>query len=221
MLDAVLDVLVRPDVFALAVVLAHELVQQPAVHVVADAERENPGVELVEFLGVGHDLHFVGLAGGGQAVGQEDHVAGPFGVLNLGQCDAHGGVDVGAAAGVEPLDEAQRRLARVLVEPLQLGPEGLDLIVVGHDVEQIALVQIVQHVLQGRPHLLDFRAGHAARAVDHENHGFRLLFRGRGFPRVGRGQQGRAWSTGALPPSADGTPALPSALISGLASSRK
>ena len=36
-----------PHVFALAEILAGQLVEQPAVHVVADAERENAGVDLV------------------------------------------------------------------------------------------------------------------------------------------------------------------------------
>ena len=49
--DEALDVLVRPDVLALAVVLADQLVQQPAVHIVAHAEAEQPGVDLVALLG--------------------------------------------------------------------------------------------------------------------------------------------------------------------------
>ena len=82
----------------------------------------------------------------------------------------HRPVDVGAPAGVDPLDEAQGRLAGLVVESLQLGPEGLHLAVVGDDVEQVALAQVVQHELQGPADLLDLLAAHAARAVDHEHH---------------------------------------------------
>jgi hypothetical protein len=68
---------------------------------------------------------------------------------------------------------------------LQLGLEGLDLIVVGDDVEQIVLVQIVQHVFQGCPHLLDLLARHAARSVDDEDDRFRLRLWSAGLLLVG------------------------------------
>ena len=79
--DAVFDVFVGPHVFALAEVRAREPVQQPAVDVEADAEAENPRPDPVRLLGVADDLHLIGHPGGGQPVGQEEHVAGPARVL--------------------------------------------------------------------------------------------------------------------------------------------
>ena len=41
------DVLIRPDEFALAEILARQPVQQPAIQIESDAEREDAGVNLV------------------------------------------------------------------------------------------------------------------------------------------------------------------------------
>ena len=116
---------------------------------------------------------------------------GRLGVLQLAQRGPQRAVDVRAAAGINPFDESQGRPAGLVVEPLQFRPERLDLAVVGDDVEQVALAEVVQHVLQRRLDLLDLLAAHAPRTVDDEHH--RLL-----LPLVASG-----------------------ALISGLAKSRK
>ena len=74
--DAGFDIFVRLDVFAGASVLGGQAVEEPGVHVVADAEGEDAGVGLVGFLGTFGDGDFAGFAGGGQAVGQEEDVGG-------------------------------------------------------------------------------------------------------------------------------------------------
>ncbi len=80
-----LDVLVGPHVVALAEIDPGQLVQQPAVDVVAYAEGEHPGVDFVVRLGCRDDLPLVGLAVGRQPVGQKDHEIWPAGVLQLAE----------------------------------------------------------------------------------------------------------------------------------------
>ena len=142
--DVLLDVLVRPHVLAQAEILPHELVEEAGVQVVAHAEAEDPRVDLVPLLRVGHDPHFVRLAHGGQAVGEEDDIAGPAGVVELAQRDPQGLVDVRAAAGIQPFGKAQGLAAGLVVVALQLRAERFDLAVEGDDVEQVALAEIVQ-----------------------------------------------------------------------------
>ena len=96
-------------------------------------------------------------------------------VLELRESGLQCAVDVRAPAGVDALDEAQGRFARLFVEPLQLGAEALYLAVVGDDVEQIVVVEVVQHKPQGTLGLFDLLAAHAARSIDHEER--RLLDR--------------------------------------------
>ena len=112
--------------------------------------------------------HFVGLAHRRQAVGQKDHVARPAGVGELRERDPQGLVDVRAPAGINPLGKAQGLAAGLVVIALQFRPERLDLAVEGDDVEQVALAEVVQHVLQGRADLLDLLPAHAAGAVHHQ-----------------------------------------------------
>ena len=165
----VLDVLVRFDVFALAEVLTDQLVQQPAVDVVAHAEREDSGSNFVLTLGVFDDLHFVGFAGGGKAIGQEQYVTGLVVVLQLAQRRFQGPVDVGAAASIDAFDESQRGFAILVIVALQFRPERFHLAVVSHDVEQVAVAEIVQHVFQRTAGLFDLLAAHTARAIHHED----------------------------------------------------
>ena len=75
--DVLLDVLIRPNVLARPAVAAARAVEQAGVHVEADAEDEQPGADLVGPPGVLGDPHLLGLARGGEAVGEEDHVVRP------------------------------------------------------------------------------------------------------------------------------------------------
>ena len=83
--DVRLDVFVRTHELALAVVGAGQPIQQSAVHVVAHAKVDDARSMFVVFTRAIHNLGFVRFAGRWQAVGQEDHVAGPFGILDHAQ----------------------------------------------------------------------------------------------------------------------------------------
>ena len=169
--DGGFDVFVGPHVFALAEVGAGQLVEQPAVDVVADAEREQAGANVVGGFGILFDGGFVGFAVGGQAVGEEDDVVRAAAVGEQAERAVECAVDIGAAAGVEAVDEADGGGAGFVVEFLQLGAEGFDRAVVGDDVEHVAFAKIVEHELERALGLLDLLAAHAARAVDDEDDG--------------------------------------------------
>ena len=67
-----------PHVFALAEILAGQPVEQAAVDVVADAEGEHAGADLVGLLRRWSTMaDFVRFADGRQAVGEEQDVVGP------------------------------------------------------------------------------------------------------------------------------------------------
>ena len=106
--DRRFDVFVRPHVLAEAEVRAGQLVEQPAVDVVADAEGEHAGPHVVAFFAVLDDRGFARFAGGRQAVGEEQDVGGPLAVGEHAERPLEGAVDIGAAAGVEAVDEAER-----------------------------------------------------------------------------------------------------------------
>ena len=61
---------------------------------------------------------------------------------------------------------------------LELGLEGLDAVVVGQDVEQVVVSEVIEHELKRGAGLLDLLAGHRARAIEHEDDrlGLGLLF---------------------------------------------
>ncbi len=131
---------------------------------------------MVGLLAVLDDRRFARFAAGRQAVGEEKHVRRPVVVGEHAEGALEGAVDVGAAAGVEAVDEADRRGPRFVVEFLQFGPERFDFAVVGDDVEQVAFAQVVEHEL-GRPlGLLDLFAAHAAGAIDDEHDGLGTAF---------------------------------------------
>ena len=174
--DAVFDVFVGPDVLALAEVLADELVEQTAVDVVADAQAEDPGADPVRLLRPLDDLAFIRLAGGRQAVGEEDHVARPLRVVQLPERGSQGLVDIRAAAGVDSFDKPDRLGAGLFVVSLKLGAERFDGAVVGDDVEQVALAEVAEHRLQRAAGLFDFHAAHAARPIDDKDRGLRRQF---------------------------------------------
>ena len=83
-----------PHVLAEAEVRAGQLVEQPAVDVVADAEGEHAGPHVVAFLAVLDDGRFARFAGGGQAVGEEEHVGRPAAVVQHAEGALQGAVDI-------------------------------------------------------------------------------------------------------------------------------
>ena len=113
------------------------------------------------------------LAGGRQAIGEEQHVRRPLAVGEHAQGTLERAVDIGAAAGVKTFDKTDRRGAGFIVEFFELRPERFNLAVVGDDVEQVAFAQVVEHELGRALGLLDFLAAHAAGAIDDKHNRFR------------------------------------------------
>ena len=181
-------ILVGLDVFAGPAVAAAEPVEQPGVDVEADSEAEeprSPGVRLAAVVG---DLQLLGLARGGQAVGQEEDVAGPGVIVDHRQRRLERRVDVGRAPLADVIDVALGLLAGPRPVPLELRLEALDPVVVDDDVEEVVLAKVVEHRFEGLPRLLDLLARHRARPVEHEDHGLGQGLRVRRL-HLGAGQQ--------------------------------
>ncbi len=123
------------------------------------------------------DRRLADLARRRQSVGHEQHIARARVVGDHRQGGPQGAIDVGAAAGVDVVDEPRRISPRFGRVALQFRLEALHPVVVGHDVESIAVAQVVEHKLQRLLRLFDLLARHAARSVEHEDHGLRLRFR--------------------------------------------
>ena len=101
------EVLRLPDVDRRAAMVRGEPVEELGVDVVADAEDEDPGAQLVRLLDVPQDVRRLRRADGRQAVRQEEDVARPLAVPHAGEGGEEGVVDVRAAGILDAVDELE------------------------------------------------------------------------------------------------------------------
>ena len=160
-------VLAGDDVGGGAVVVLGQGVEQRGVHVVAHAEGEQADVLRGGRGGPPQDLGGLDDPLGRQAVGQEEHIGGPF---HVGALEGGGqrAVDVGAALGGEAVQPVLR-LAGLRPRP---GPLGVGLHGGGEDdeAEAVALVQVVEDEAGGVHGLGELLALHAAGVVEDQDH---------------------------------------------------
>ncbi len=134
------------------------------------------------------DLQLVAFPDSRQTVGEKQHIVGATLVLEHPECGGQGAIDVGAAAGVESIGEAECGHLCLGIHPLQFGPETLDLRVIGHDVEGVLGVESSDEVLECIAGLLDLLSVHAARSIDDKHDGLGQDLGLAGF-HFGAGQQ--------------------------------
>jgi len=161
------DALPDADVGTRAAKRLDQLIEQERVDIVANAEGEHPHIGRRGGFGIVQNVRRVGLALGGQPVGQEqDHrralpVDHPHRLLERA-------VDVRAAERLQPADpvfgsvDFRDGLEIIGVDP-EAGAES-------DDVEPVARVEVVQHEFGGVARLIPFFAEHRAGLVEHEDH---------------------------------------------------
>ncbi len=164
--DLHFDVLVGCHVSGTGAGFLGDFIEQMRVHIRADAEAKHAG-----FAGGGahvfHDLAFAGDADGGAAVGEKNHKEGPvaFFRLEVKGLD-EGGVDGGAADGLEVADEIQRLFAIAGAGFFEAAKERFGFGGETHDLEAVAVIQIRHAKLECFFRLFQFVAGHRAGSVD-------------------------------------------------------
>ena len=173
--DAVFDVLVFPDEFALTGAVADEFVHQSAVEVVSNAKGEHAGFAVVGFFRVESDLSVVRFSNRWAAVGQEENVIRVVGrrLFELFNRHRHGGVDVRSAAGVDAFDEHQRLVPRLFGSDLHGIFVQSDVGVVNENVKRIPVAQVLDDVFQSVFRLSDFLAHHGSGGVQSKDDVFR------------------------------------------------
>ena len=110
-----LDIFAGRDILRTPGSVTRDAVEQPTVHVIADAKRQNSCPERIRCCRTGRDLSFIRDTSRGQAIRQKQDIVWTGVVCELVQCRGERLVNVRATAGRESRHVTERRLACLLV----------------------------------------------------------------------------------------------------------